>query len=279
MPELTPIIAYAKDNIQNDCGCDYNINSNYPVLHSHDFFEVTFFFARTKHLLNGRTSWIEEDTLFFFRPSDTHCFTDCSVSLGHINIKISQECMHAICDYLDEDLYQALLTADDARLAIPMSREFGRDVRKHLDDLLSAHSAKQVAIFCKLLIVSFLKQLYFHLYSEVQMPESETVNSILLLLQNPKNFSTNITELLSGLGYSYMHIYRLFKDATGQTPNGYFAERKLQYAANLLTYTNYKIVEIASLCGFATQARFDTIFKKRFHISPREYRRTRPQQF
>lgn len=274
MPETNPIIALEKENIQNNYGCDYNAGNNWPILHRHEFFEITFFFSRTKHFLNGRTTWIRENTLLFIRPDDTHCFTNCAALLGHVNVKVSQAYMRTICDYIDGDFYQLLLSAEDSQLSIPLSEDYGRTVHKFLDGLLTSQGSKTIATSCKFMVVSFLKLIYQHMNTITKATTSETVQQIMLLLQKSENFSANITDLLSSLGYSYMQIYRLFKESTGQTPNAFFTECKLQYASNLLTYTSYKIIDIAGLCGFATQARFDTAFKKRYGVSPREYRKT-----
>ena len=62
MPVFSRLTASQKENIQNDSGCDFNTNSIYPILHNHAFFEFTFFFARTKHYINGKTVWLEPNT-------------------------------------------------------------------------------------------------------------------------------------------------------------------------------------------------------------------------
>ena len=264
--------AKEKENIQNSFGCDFNTNSVYPLLHNHTFFEFTFFFARTKHFINGRTVWLEENTLIFLRPKDTHYLSDCREAMGHLNLKISCEQLRSLCDFIDPAFYNLLMESEDFLLSVQTSPEFGRQVRKFLDELLITPDKKPKFVSCKFMICTFLKILYYHLYDPSEQPISDTVKRIMSLLRNSDNFGTNITELLSNLGYSYMQLYRLFKDATGQTPNAFFAEQKLRYAANLLTYTSYKIAEIASLCGFASQPRFDTAFKKHYGVPPREYR-------
>lgn len=272
MSIIAKATANQKENIQNPFGCDFNTNSSYPILHNHTFFEFTYFFARTKHYINGRTMWLEKDSLIFIRPHDTHYLSNCQETLGHLNLKLSCEHMRTICDYIDKDFYNKLLNADDSLLHIQNSPEFGRFVMKTLDEILTAQDKNLKYTTCKFLICDFLKLIYQHLFGSTKQNINPTAKNILSLLQNTDNFSENVTDLLSGLGYSYMHAYRLFKDATGQTPNTFFTEQKLHYAANLLTYTRYKIVEISGLCGFASQSRFDTAFKKYYGLSPSQYR-------
>ena len=273
MSETYCFTADEKENIQNDYGCDFNTNSNYPVLHNHTFFELTFFFAVTTHHINGRICQVEENTLVLLRPADIHCLTDCETVLGHLNLKISCDCLQTLCQYIDRELYPALLEADDRQLSVVTPPEYGHRVRKALDEILFTSSKKQNIISCKFLVADFLRLLYDRLCNGVQKPMPKAVERGMKLLRDPSNFGANITELLSGLGYSYMQIYRLFKETAGRTPNAFFTEQKLLYAANLLNYTNYNIAQIANLCGFASQPRFDTAFKKYHGVSPREYRR------
>ena len=274
MSAFSRLTASQKKNIQNDSGCDFNTNSIYPILHNHAFFEFTFFFARTKHYINGKTVWLEPNTLIFVRPEDTHYLSDCQETLGHLNLKLSCDNLRSVCDYIDKGFYEQLMQADDTQLSLQISPEFSHQVRSFLDKLLTTQNLHSKYISCKFLICDFLKLLYQHLceVSETHLPP--IVREAMLLLCNSENFGTNTTDLLGGLGYSYMHIYRLFKEASGQTPNAFFLEQKLLYAANLLQYTRYKIVDIANLCGFATQSRFDTAFKAFCGISPSEYRKT-----
>ncbi len=272
MSDFSHSTAKEKENIQNSFGCDFNTNSSYPLLHNHTFFEFTFFFARTKHFINGRTVWLEENTLIFIRPKDTHYLSDCREAMGHLNLKISCEQLRLLCDFIDPDFYNLLMESEDLLLSVQTSPDFGRQVRKFLDELLITPDKKPKFVSCKFMICTFLKILYGHLCDHSEQVLSDTVKSMMSLLRNSNNFGTNITELLSGLGYSYMQLYRLFKEATGQSPKAFFTEQKLRYAANLLAYTSYKIVEIASLCGFASQPRFDTAFKKHYGMTPREYR-------
>lgn len=271
--------AKEKENIQNSSGCDFNTNSSYPLLHNHTFFEFTFFFARTKHFINGRSVWLEKNTLIFIRPRDTHYLSDCHEALGHLNLKISCEHLRALCDFIDSDFYDLLMEAEDSVLSVQTTPEMGRQTQKFLDELLTTPGNKPKYVSCKFMICTYLKILYNHLCDHSEHKVSDTVKKMMSLLRNSDNFSTNITELLSGLGYSYMQLYRLFKDATGQAPNAFFTDQKLRYAANLLTYTSYKIVEIASLCGFASQPRFDTTFKKHYGMTPREYRSKQPRLY
>ena len=46
------------------------------------------------------------------------------------------------------------------------------------------------------------------------------------------------------------------------------------HAAELLTDTALPVIEIASRVGYENQSKFSAVFRKRFGVSPREYRRS-----
>ncbi|MDD4797640.1 MAG: AraC family transcriptional regulator, partial [Eubacteriales bacterium] len=68
------------------------------------------------------------------------------------------------------------------------------------------------------------------------------------------------------------HLIRLFKQRTGTTPGRYYRRYKAMKAAQLLTYTNLPIKEVAAVIGFTSMAAFCTQFKKVYGLSPSEYR-------
>ena len=53
---------------------------------------------------------------------------------------------------------------------------------------------------------------------------------------------------------------------------GYFTERRLKRAADLLAGTNQRIGDIAFDCGYKEVAHFSKSFQKHYGISPSEYR-------
>lgn len=269
----TIVTADEHENIQNDCGCDFNIAGNWPTLHNHTFFEVTYIFSKTLHHINGQDIWLEDNTLLITRPQDVHCFTDCHETIGQLNFKISCSYFRTLLDFFEKDFYDTVMNADDSMRCIQMTSAYGRSVTDFLEKLFMQPSLSKKYVSCKFMLTKFVKIFYNHFYVENNVSQPDIVKNTIKILQNSQNFTSNITDLLSNMGYSYMHIYRLFKEAAGQSPNTFFTEQKLHYAANLLLYTDYRIVEIANQAGFSSQARFDTSFKKFYGVTPKEYRR------
>ena len=61
------------------------------------------------------------------------------------------------------------------------------------------------------------------------------------------------------------------------TPNEYLIEWKFRYVRNLLKHTDMKITDICAAVGYANLSQFHTQFKKRFHVTPNDYRKAHKQ--
>lgn len=89
-----------------------------------------------------------------------------------------------------------------------------------------------------------------------------------------KNYSriAYITEVAESVGLNEDYLGHLFKSETGVTLNQFLNNTRMNQAIWLLNNTQLKTYEIADKIGYANAGYFSKIFKKRFHISPGEFR-------
>ncbi|KAA8730403.1 MAG: helix-turn-helix domain-containing protein [Ewingella americana] len=82
----------------------------------------------------------------------------------------------------------------------------------------------------------------------------------------------HLEELAEYSGYSLWHMQKLFKESTGISLGKYIRERRLASAVYQLSSSDTPIFDIAMDFGFGSQSHFTYMFRKRFNITPYEFR-------
>ncbi len=82
----------------------------------------------------------------------------------------------------------------------------------------------------------------------------------------------SIEQLADTVGLSASRLSHLFREEVGMSVQSYVLERRLVMAAMLIVQTDERISQIAYRVGFSDVSNFNHAFKRRFAMSPREYR-------
>ncbi|MBQ9544585.1 MAG: helix-turn-helix domain-containing protein [Clostridia bacterium] len=85
---------------------------------------------------------------------------------------------------------------------------------------------------------------------------------------------TDITEILSGFGYSADHVRRRFAAAYKTSPQQYLISLRVECAKHLLSLrpkTFMSVSQIGETCGFLDPVYFSRAFKKLVGVPPSEY--------
>ena len=85
--------------------------------------------------------------------------------------------------------------------------------------------------------------------------------------------NTSIKDICSYYPYSQTMLLRQFKKLTGMTMVEYKAEQKLKYACQLLTNSEAKVIQIATLLEYNSLSHFLCSFKDKYGMTPSEYRK------
>ncbi|MBU2939825.1 response regulator [Lacinutrix sp. C3R15] len=93
-----------------------------------------------------------------------------------------------------------------------------------------------------------------------------------IIEENLSNSNFGVEELSIEAGLSSSHFYRKLKQLTGQVPNAYLRNFRLQRAAELLdSNTGFNVAEVMYQIGIESNSYFSTSFKKLHGVSPSEY--------
>lgn len=133
----------------------------------------------------------------------------------------------------------------------------------------------------ELFIKSQLYMLFYILINRCRLMEPpkkdhrslEKMKLILKYIENHYMDKITIADMAEEVSLSQSHFMKYFKNTMGTSFIDYLNEYRLTMASRLLVSSESSILDIASEVGFENLSYFNRIFKKRYEMTPREYRR------
>lgn len=99
----------------------------------------------------------------------------------------------------------------------------------------------------------------------------KAIEKVISFIKENLTSDLSLETMASYAGFSPIHFHNCFKASTGKTLREYVEEQRIKKAANMLVTTDSKLTEIAYECGFSSQSYFSYAFKRKMHLTPREY--------
>jgi len=91
--------------------------------------------------------------------------------------------------------------------------------------------------------------------------------------RNMDNYGYDVEEFVSDMAVGRTILYRKIKDITGMSIKEFILDVRLKRAAQLLGESDLTVAEISDRTGFANPKYFSVCFKRRFDISPTDYKK------
>ena len=115
--------------------------------------------------------------------------------------------------------------------------------------------------------------------AENKIPEniSGDIFDCIQFINNHTNDMIGINEVAAHIGKSRTYTTNKFKREIGVTINDYIINQKLIEAKSLLRHSNKSLTDIAYYLCFSSQSYFQNLFKKKYGITPSEYRKKHRQ--
>lgn len=103
---------------------------------------------------------------------------------------------------------------------------------------------------------------------------TETKNFEYIINYIKENFHEHIilSDCAKQLNISYDYFQHKFKTITGYSPQQYLIEQRLTASKKMLKDSELNCTEIAYRCGFCTSAQFTALFRKKYGITPKQFR-------
>jgi len=108
---------------------------------------------------------------------------------------------------------------------------------------------------------------------EVDSKKEQKIKYVLKRIEEDYGKNLTVEGMANECGYSSSHFMRWFKENTGFSFNNYLIEYRLNRAADMLKQQDDTIINIASDVGFDNLSNFNRLFKKRFLVTPTEFRK------
>ncbi len=241
--------------------------------HSHDFFEIFIILqGKIKHVCNGEEQILTENCIGLIRPGDVHQFLKIdNTPAVQFNVSMTPQTFHSICGLFSETLHQKLCN-EKGFIWLTLRAEEKASLSQLLGLLHSTdetHRDLHISII-KTFIVNAL--LYFQTSLKTNKIYPEWFAEFLNKLHSPDYFLQPVRNLYGLVPYSQPRLNAYFHQFVGCTLVSYVTKFRLNYACNLLRYSNYSILQIAEMSAYNNLSHFNHTFKKHMDCSPKQYR-------
>lgn len=241
--------------------------------HDHDFFDLFVVTEGTPaHKFGGEEiTVLSTGTLGIARPQDVHSFRTVSgVKATHFNVMISEPTCRAICSMLSDTAYEELMRGGRKPFYRLSEQELSHF--RHMTDLIvSAEPDRQDML---LRAVSALLLTYLANGSQTEAP-SDWLSEFIRRIGSSEYFLKPISELYRLVPYSRSILNRKFKETTGMTLIAFVTKLRIEYACNLLTSSDYSVIDVAEAASYDSLSHFNHVFKRVVGMTPSEYRKYR----
>jgi AraC family cel operon transcriptional repressor len=245
--------------------------------HNHDFYELFLITeGNVYHIINGNRELITEGSLVFIRPDDIHFYEkhgvkDCKL----LNLAFPEITMEALSNYLGRGFYaEKLLRSKNPPHIVLTNIEINQMIVRFQKLATIPNHLKQEL---KTELRALLAEIFINYFSE---RHEDIQHSIPLWLENlnndmkqTENFTAGLPRLHQLSSRSPEYLCRMIKKHYDKTPTQWINDFRLNYAVNLLTYTDEDILNVCLDSGFENLSHFYHLFKKKFLLSPSKYRK------
>ena len=255
----------------------YWMNFEYPLLHTHTDWEL--FIILNDHMLhriNGQDKILTVGTACLVGPKDTHAM----FYPNRIKNQFQGVCFPVRDGYFKNllSLYSPTLYDELSSTPEPLYFTLSPNSLEHYSNQLleiqtfENQNTPYTELQCNVIFSEILLKFISQRLSDSSIPP--VLKPLIVQLNNPLITTEQIKAAQQELPYSYPQLTRIFKKYMRCTITQYVNRAKLQYAKELLAYTDMSLMEITNELNFESTSHFHNLFKKHFNITPAEFRKS-----
>lgn len=250
----------------------YSFYSVDSYLHQHmDFYELLIFTGGTfMSYYNGATAEVGRCELQFFKPGTIHRVYCQPLQATHFVICVRK-------DFFENFVQQHFPGVDLEEIPEFVQKTLPEYAVSNIEAL--GHSlceTSQQMHLADSIVYNMLLHLFFTVDASAgNTPHYDYVDDIISILNNPVYLDMTVEELCRRYPVSRPTLLKNFKQQTGYSIVEYKTHRRLLWAARLLEDPTLKL-SVTDVCvnlGYDSMSYFLRAFKKKFGVTPSEYRR------
>lgn len=236
--------------------------------HTHDCYEIEFILdGKATHTINGYSYEISTGDIYLISPSDFHSVHTVK-NLQLINIKFTEQ-------FVSPNLLYALISHSTNLIGKFTEKDF-----ENIESILQCLVKQQDKMgdfqqtfsknLCECILIHLLQCL--NTRHTISKSNKTIYSAALFINRNFKNM-ISLETLALETGYSKNYFSKLFNDAFGMGINEYITQVRLSHAKKMLISTKETVTNVGYASGFPSFTTFSREFKKKFGITPSEYRK------
>lgn len=253
-------------------------------MHTHNFFEIAYVYeGNCINRINNTVQNMTEGDFCFIAPNASHAIEvfDDSIVINLIIRKSTFEKtffnMMTESDILSA-FFLHVLYSENYNNYLIFHTQGNEIIKNDIEDLFIEKLSQKK--YYRRILVNMLSVLFTHLlrYHETDIdlsPSSDQNGShIAEILKYIQDHFTDVT--LTGAAehfhFSSTYFSKLVKDYTGSTFTKILQNIKLEKSCRLLANTNFSVMKICEIVGYANIEHYNRTFKKQYGITPSRYR-------
>ena len=206
-------------------------------------------------------------------PEIPHCwqFTDNADKIENITITFAPELIHTVAATFPElqILFEDLAKSSKGIVFTGKTRQRLSEGLKQMTDLTDA---ERVTLFIHLLTIIAVSSDRMEIGKQTGNDAQRRLKQIEIYISCNYKREISIDDLAHHIGMNRSSLCTFFKHHSDKTIVTYLNEHRLSVACHLLRQTSLTIQQVCYESGFNDVPHFCRIFKRKFSVTPKEYR-------
>ena len=243
----------------------HTVHLHHP-LHWHSFFEIEIILSgEGKYVVNDVEYDLSDKNVFLLTSTDFHCLK-LNGTAEIINISFNETMMSDtdMCSLVFNKIERAYyFAAEEYQHIVNVARALEHECR--ID-------GECRAALLSYIIKSLLRKNPDGFCADVEKNSLGGIRRAIIYMEMHFRENISLDTVASEAGYTPSYFSRIFKKATGESYIEMLTKYRLGYARTLLA-NGFSVTDACFSSGFGSLTNFQEIFRKKYKVSPREYKR------